>query len=70
MSGNDSERGDTGAAEPSAFAALLSGLKGADFWDRPGGDWGPPQTWRGQELERRLHANSCYRLGCESTADR
>ncbi|MFE5561665.1 IclR family transcriptional regulator C-terminal domain-containing protein [Streptomyces sp. NPDC056544] len=66
MSGNDSEWGDTGAAEPSAFAALLSGLKGADFWDRPGGDWGPPQTWRGQELERRLHANSCYRLGSKA----
>ncbi|MFE1877842.1 IclR family transcriptional regulator C-terminal domain-containing protein [Streptomyces sp. NPDC059496] len=66
VSGNDSERGDTGAAEPSAFAALLSGLKGADFWDRPGGDWGTPQTWRGQELERRLHANSCYRLGSKA----
>ncbi|WP_405813092.1 MULTISPECIES: IclR family transcriptional regulator C-terminal domain-containing protein [unclassified Streptomyces] len=66
VSGNDSERGDTGAAEPSAFAALLSGLKGADFWDRPGGDWGPPRTWRGQELERRLHANSCYRLGSKA----
>ncbi|MFG2979183.1 IclR family transcriptional regulator C-terminal domain-containing protein [Streptomyces sp. NPDC048331] len=66
VSGNDSERGDTGAAEPSAFAALLSGLKGADFWDRPGGDWGPRQTWRGQELERRLHANSCYRLGSKA----
>ncbi|MDX3533993.1 IclR family transcriptional regulator C-terminal domain-containing protein [Streptomyces sp. MB09-01] len=66
VSGNDSEWGDTGVAEPSAFAALLSGLKGADFWDRPGGDWGPPRTWRGQELERRLHANSCYRLGSKA----
>ncbi|MFF3677406.1 IclR family transcriptional regulator C-terminal domain-containing protein [Streptomyces sp. NPDC002120] len=67
MSVNDSKRGDTGGpAEPSAFAALLSGLRGADFWDRPEGDWGPRRTWRGEELERRVHANSCYRLGSKA----
>ncbi|MFD9339583.1 hypothetical protein ACFWBF_35165 [Streptomyces sp. NPDC060028] len=64
---NDSERGSTGRpAEPSAFAALLSGLRGADFWDRPEGDWGPRRASRGEELERRLHANSCYRLGSKA----
>ncbi|MFD3677645.1 IclR family transcriptional regulator C-terminal domain-containing protein [Streptomyces sp. NPDC058613] len=66
MSVNDSELGDIGAEESSAFAALLSGLKGADFWDRPEGDWGPRRTWRGKGLERRLHANSCYRLGSKA----
>ncbi|MFD9538022.1 IclR family transcriptional regulator C-terminal domain-containing protein [Streptomyces sp. NPDC060010] len=63
---NDSERGDIGAAGPSAFAVLLSGLRGADFWDRPEGNWGPLRAWRGEELERRLHANSCYRLGSKA----
>ncbi|MEW2373409.1 IclR family transcriptional regulator C-terminal domain-containing protein [Streptomyces sp. NPDC006656] len=66
MNINDGEWGGTGAAEPSAFAALLSGLKGADFWDRPKGNWGPPRAWRGEELDRRLHANSCYRLGSKA----
>lgn len=67
VSVNDSERGGIGRpAEPSAFAALLSGLRGADFWDRPDGDWGPQRVWRGDELERRLHANSCYRLGSKA----
>ncbi|MER5570464.1 IclR family transcriptional regulator C-terminal domain-containing protein [Streptomyces goshikiensis] len=67
VSVSDSERGDTGGLEePSAFAALLSGLRGADFWDRPDGEWGPRRIWRGAELERRLHANSCYRLGSKA----
>ncbi|MFD4866869.1 IclR family transcriptional regulator C-terminal domain-containing protein [Streptomyces sp. NPDC058412] len=67
MNVNDSERGSTGRpAEPSAFAALLSGLRGADFWDRPEGNWGPRQASRGEELARRLHANSCYRLGSKA----
>ncbi|MGW5342885.1 IclR family transcriptional regulator domain-containing protein [Streptomyces sp. NPDC004050] len=45
------------------IAALLSGGKGADFWDRPEGDWGRPQARLAAELDRRRHANSCYRLG-------
>lgn len=65
VSGNHS-RDNADAAEPSAFAVLLSGLKGADFWDRPEGDWGARRAWRGEELERRLHANSCYRLGTKA----
>lgn len=66
VSRNDSGRGARpGLTGPSGLAALLSGLKGPkDFWDRPDGDWGL-FIGRGA-VERRLHANSCYRLGSKA----
>ncbi|WP_329468421.1 IclR family transcriptional regulator domain-containing protein [Streptomyces sp. NBC_01431] len=63
MSVNDSGQGGLRRAMPSVIAALLSEGKGADFWDRPRGDWGKPQVRRLAEREQRRHANSCYRLG-------
>ncbi|UUY52741.1 hypothetical protein NRK68_36415 (plasmid) [Streptomyces yangpuensis] len=63
MSRNDSGRGTRrGQYAPDGFAAVLSEPKGPkDYWDRPDGNWG--LLVGAGALERRQHANSCYRLG-------
>ncbi|WP_328966235.1 IclR family transcriptional regulator domain-containing protein [Streptomyces virginiae] len=63
MSRNDSGRGTRrGQYAPDGFAAVLSELKGPkDYWDRPDGKWG--LLVGAGALERRQHANSCYRMG-------
>ncbi|MBT1184913.1 hypothetical protein HET69_12975 [Streptomyces sp. CJ_13] len=63
MSRNDSGRGTRrGQYAPDGFAAVLSEPKGPkDYWDRPDGKWG--LLVGVGALERRQHANSCYRLG-------
>jgi DNA-binding IclR family transcriptional regulator len=58
----DGRRDDLSSQHPYKDGTSLTGLSGPrDYWDRPDGNWGllvGPDA-----VNRRQHANSCYRLG-------
>ncbi|WP_369383896.1 IclR family transcriptional regulator C-terminal domain-containing protein [Streptomyces sp. cg36] len=71
MSRYDEHRGGgAGRPEPvvpAGLADLLAHLAGPpDFWDRPGGDFGPLSEAYELTRAQRAHANSRYRLGSKA----
>lgn len=66
----DDHRGGAGRPDPqvpAGLAQLLAQLAGPhDFWDRPGGYFGPLTDTYGLSAEERAHANSLYRIGSKA----
>ncbi|KPI02414.1 transcriptional regulator, IclR family [Actinobacteria bacterium OV450] len=61
---NDSERALLKLDSTRTAAEDLPGTKPRDYWDRADGDWGTPAS--PDALDRREHANSCYRMGSKA----
>ncbi|MFE1384252.1 IclR family transcriptional regulator C-terminal domain-containing protein [Streptomyces sp. NPDC058740] len=63
----DNGAGTPAPESPGGLLALRRQLQGPpDFWDRPGGDFGPPNHLSTQGTEARQRANSLYRLGSKA----
>ncbi|MFE5538732.1 IclR family transcriptional regulator C-terminal domain-containing protein [Streptomyces sp. NPDC056492] len=61
---NDSGRAALKPGSTRTATTHPSGSTPREYWDRPDGDWGPLAS--SDALDRREHANSCYRMGSKA----